>query len=53
MAKLSEQELAELVPCSPRDIRRLVDLGILVRREEDKSFCSSDAHLVRLSRSPA
>jgi class 3 adenylate cyclase len=48
MAKLSERELAELVPCSPSEIRRLADLGILVRREEDEPFCPSDVHLVRL-----
>jgi adenylate cyclase len=48
MAMLSEQELAEFAPCSPDLIRQLIDLGILVPREEDKPFLSSDAHLVRL-----
>jgi adenylate cyclase len=48
MAELSERELAELASCSLAHIRKLTDLGILVRREEDKPFRSSDAHLVRL-----
>jgi adenylate cyclase len=48
MAELSESELAELVPCSIDQIRRLTDLGILVPRQEDKPFRSSDTHLVRL-----
>ena len=48
MAELSEKELAELAPCSLEQIRKLTDLGILVPREEDKPFWSSDVHLVRL-----
>lgn len=48
MAMLSEEELAELAPCSSGLIRHLIDLGILVPREEDKPFLSSDAHIVRL-----
>src|SRR5918999_1343726 len=48
MAKLSEEELAQLVPCSPGGVRKLIELGILAPREEDKPFRSSDAHLVRL-----
>lgn len=48
MTDLSEKELAELTPCSLGDIRRLIDLGILVRREEERPFRSSDVHLVRL-----
>jgi adenylate cyclase len=48
MAKLSEEELAQLIPCSLEDVRKLIDLGILAPREEDKQFRSSDAHLVRL-----
>jgi adenylate cyclase len=48
MASVSERELAELAPCSPEHVRRLVDLGILVPREEGKPFRSSDVHLVRL-----
>ena len=48
MAKLSKEELAQLVPCSPGGVRKLIELGILAPREEDKPFRSSDAHLVRL-----
>jgi adenylate cyclase len=48
MAALSEQELAELAPCSPDLVRQLIDLGILLPRGEDRPFLSSDAHLVRL-----
>jgi adenylate cyclase len=48
MAELSEWELAELVPCSLDQIRKLTELGILVPRQEDKPFRASDAHLVRL-----
>jgi class 3 adenylate cyclase len=48
MPKLSERELAELAPCSAGDVRRLVELGILVPREEREPFRSSDVHLVRL-----
>ena len=48
MAKLSEEELAQLVPCSPGGVRKLIELGILAPREEDKPFRSSDGHLVRL-----
>jgi adenylate cyclase len=48
MVKLSEEELAQLVPCSPDGVRKLIDLGILAPREEEKQFRSSDVHLVRL-----
>ena len=48
VATLSEQELAELAACPLDHIRRLIDLGILVRRDEDEPFRSSDAHLVRV-----
>ena len=48
VAKLSEQELAELAACSLDHIRGLIDLGILVPRDGDEPFRSSDAHLVRL-----
>ena len=48
MARISAQELAELVPCSPEHVRRLEDLGILEREEEDGPFASSDVHVVRL-----
>ena len=46
MAKLSAQELAELVPCPLEEVRRLEELGIL--DGEDGQFRSSDVHLVRL-----
>jgi class 3 adenylate cyclase len=39
-------ELAELVPCSVEEVRRLRDLGIL--KAADGGFPSSDAHVVRL-----
>jgi adenylate cyclase len=48
MAKLSEKELAELAACSLGQVRRLVDLGIIVPRHGEKPFRSSDVHLVRL-----
>jgi adenylate cyclase len=48
VASLSEEELAQLVPCSLDDVRKLTELGILAPGEEDKQFRSSDAHLVRL-----
>jgi adenylate cyclase len=48
VAKLREKELAELAACSLDQIRKLVDLGILVPLQEDKPFRSSDVHLVRL-----
>ncbi|MGH3091650.1 MAG: hypothetical protein ACRDOG_04885, partial [Gaiellaceae bacterium] len=48
MARISAQELVELVPCSLEHARRLEDLGILERHEEDGLFPSSDVHVVRL-----
>jgi class 3 adenylate cyclase len=48
VARLSAQELVELVPCSLEHVRRLEDLGILERQEEDGLFLSSDVHVVRL-----
>jgi adenylate cyclase len=47
VAKLSAQELAELVPCSLEHVRRLDDLGIL-EPDQDGLFPSSDVHVVRL-----
>jgi adenylate cyclase len=47
MAKISAQELAELVPCPLERVRRLADLGILTSLE-DGMFPSSDVHVVRL-----
>jgi adenylate cyclase len=48
VARLSPQELVELVPCSLEHVRRLEELGILERQEEDGLFLSSDVHVVRL-----
>ena len=48
MAKISAQELAELVPCALEHVRRLVELGILEPHEGDGLFSSSDVHVVRL-----
>jgi adenylate cyclase len=48
VAKLSAQELAELVPCSLEEVRRLEALGILAPEGDDGQFRSSDVHLVRL-----
>jgi adenylate cyclase len=46
VARISAKELAELVPCSVEQVRRLRDLGIL--EADDGAFASSDAHVVRL-----
>jgi hypothetical protein len=48
VAKISAQQLAELVPCPPARVRRLVDLGLLAPSEDDGLFPSSAVHLVRL-----
>src|SRR6266508_271080 len=48
MAKISAQELAELVPCPLERVRRLADLGILASQVEDGLFPLSDVHVVRL-----
>jgi adenylate cyclase len=48
MAKVSAQELAELVPCSLEYVRRLADLGLLAPDEDDGLFRSSGVHVVRL-----
>jgi hypothetical protein len=47
VAKISAQELAEVVPCRPEDVSRLQDLGLLEARD-DGLFSSSDVHVVRL-----
>jgi hypothetical protein len=47
VAKISAQELAELVPCRPENVSRLQDLGLLEARD-DGLFSSSDVHVVRL-----
>jgi class 3 adenylate cyclase len=48
VAKISAQELAELVPCSLENVRRLKELGLLNADEGDGLFPSSDVHVVRL-----
>jgi adenylate cyclase len=45
---ISAQELAELVPCPPEQVRRLVELGLLTRAEEHGRHPPSDVNLVRL-----
>jgi adenylate cyclase len=47
MAGLSESEVAELVPCSPEQVSRLIELGLLTPGE-DGLYPSSDVHVVRL-----
>jgi adenylate cyclase len=47
VASISAQELAELVPCSLEEVRRLEGLGLLEPRE-DGVFDSAAVHLVRL-----
>jgi len=46
VAKLSAQEVADLVPCSLGAVRRLEELGLL--EQEDGLHPSSDVHVVRL-----
>ena len=48
MARISAQELGELVPCPPEQIDRLVELGLLEPDAGDGLFPSSDVHVVRL-----
>jgi adenylate cyclase len=48
VARLSEQELAELVPCPPEQVTRLRELGVLTLDQEDGLYPSSDVHVVRL-----
>jgi class 3 adenylate cyclase len=48
VAKISAQELAELVPCSLENVHRLKELGLLNPDQEDGRFPSSDVHVVRL-----
>ena len=47
MARLSTEELAELVPCPPERVTRLRELGLLTP-DEDGLYPSSDVHVVRL-----
>jgi adenylate cyclase len=48
VTKLSAQEVADLVPCSLEDVRRLENLGILEPADEDGRHPPSDVHVVRL-----
>jgi class 3 adenylate cyclase len=45
---LTEVELAERAACPVERVEELVDLGILVPREEDGPFSAKDVHRVRL-----
>ncbi|HEU4943519.1 MAG TPA: hypothetical protein VFT18_09645, partial [Gaiellaceae bacterium] len=47
MAGISAETLAELAPCDPEYVDRLVELGIFAP-EEDGLHARSDVHLVRL-----
>ena len=47
MARVSTDEIAELVPCPPEYVSTLVELGILLP-DEDGLHPSSDVHVVRL-----
>jgi adenylate cyclase len=47
VAWISGQELAQLVPCPPEQVRQLEDLGLL-ESQDDGLFQSSDVHVVRL-----
>jgi adenylate cyclase len=47
VAKLSEQEVAELVPCPVEPVTRLVELGLLTP-DDDGRYPPSDVHVVRL-----
>jgi hypothetical protein len=48
VARISAQELAELVPCPLEEVQRLRDLGLITPHEEDGLVPASDAHVVRL-----
>jgi adenylate cyclase len=48
VARISAQELAELVPCSLDEVQRLEGLGLLERDEDAGRFDSAAVHLVRL-----
>jgi class 3 adenylate cyclase len=47
-ARVSAQELADLVPCPIEYVTRLQDLGILEGHDRDGLLPSSDVHVVRL-----
>jgi adenylate cyclase len=46
VGRITAAELAELAPCSPEQVERLQDLGLLEGGED--GFPSSDVHVVRL-----
>ena len=48
MAGLSAQQVADLVPCPPDQVRRLDELGLLDAHREGGRFAPSAVHLVRL-----
>jgi adenylate cyclase len=48
VARLSAEELAELVPCPLEQVTRLIDLGLLAPDGEDGLFSSAGVHVVRL-----
>jgi len=48
VARLSAEEVAELVPCSLEQVRRLEELGILGPHQEDGLFEPAAVHVVRL-----
>jgi class 3 adenylate cyclase len=47
MARLTAEELAELVPSSSTQVRRLTELGILAP-DGDSTYAPADVHIVRL-----
>jgi adenylate cyclase len=48
VARISAEEVAELVPCSLEQVRRLEELGILGPHQEDGLFEPAAVHVVRL-----
>jgi adenylate cyclase len=48
VARITAQELAELVPCSTENVLRLQDLGLLKADEGDGRYPPGEAHKVRL-----
>ena len=48
MAGISAEQIAELVPCSLEQVRRLEELGILAPHREDGLFQPAAVHVVRL-----
>ena len=48
MAGISAEQIAELVPCSLEQVRRLEELGILGPHREDGLFKPAAVHVVRL-----